>query len=143
MGPIYPKIIRTYISRSGKDFIWKYFCMMGHNRLTKFALVSFPQKSSFNTIVQFRYKLGRNHTTLCPRQLCHMIHSLKILKYGMIGYNSYTKVIVNLPKTFPFWARTIWAEFGPKLCNVMSHDSLSQDLFKVLWHDELQYRQKK
>ena len=69
-----------------------------------------------------------------------MIHSLKILKYGMMGYDSYTKVKVNLPNKFPFWARAIWAKFGPKLCNAMSHDSLSEDLFEVLWHDEAQYR---
>ena len=57
-----------------------------------------------------------------------------------MGYNSYTKVTVNLLKIFPFWARPILAEFGPKLCNVMSHDSLSEDLAEVLWHDEAQYR---
>ena len=51
----------------------------------------------------------------------------------MIGYNSYTKVIlVNLPKKFPFWVRTIGAQFGPKLCNLMSHDLISEDLFEVL-----------
>ena len=58
----------------------------------------------------------------------------------MMGYNSYTKVTVNLQKKFPFWARAIWAEFVPKLCNAMSHDSLFEDLFEVLWHDEAQYR---
>ena len=61
-------------------------------------------------------------------------------KYIMMRYNSYTKVTVNLPKISPFWARAIWAEFGPKLCNIMSHDSLSEDLFEVLWHDEAQCR---
>ena len=123
-----------------QSFVLKYFCMMGYNRLTKFALVSFPQKSSFNTIVHFGQNLGQNHKTLYSRQLCLMIHSLKILKYGMMGYDSYTKVKVNLPNKFPFWARAIWAKFGPKLCNAMSHDSLSEDLFEVLWHDEAQYR---
>ena len=58
----------------------------------------------------------------------------------MMGYNSYTKVAVNLPKKFPSWARAIWAEFGPKLCNVMSRNSLSEDLFDVLRHDKAQYR---
>ena len=106
---------------------------MGHNILTKFALVSFPQKSSFNTIVQFGHNLGQNHTTLCPRQLY-------LMKYGMMGYNSYNKVAVNLPKKFPFWATAIWDKFGSKLCNVMSHDSLSEDLFEVLWHEKAQYR---
>ena len=61
-------------------------------------------------------------------------------KYIMMRYNSYTKVTVNLPKIFPFWARAIWAEFGPKLCNIMSHDSLSENLFEVLWHDGAQCR---
>ena len=67
-----------------------------------------------------------------------MIHSLKTLKHDVMGYNSYTKVKVSLPKKFSFWARDIWAELEPKSCNVMSHDSLSQDLFEVLWHDETQ-----
>ena len=48
------------------EFILKYFCVMGHNILTKFPLVSFPQKSSFNTIVQFGHNLGQNHRS-CPR----------------------------------------------------------------------------
>ena len=69
-----------------------------------------------------------------------MIHSLKLLKNGMMGCNSYIKLTVNLPKIFPFWARAIWAKFGQKLYNVMSHDSLSEELFKVLWRDEAQYR---
>ena len=123
-----------------QSFVLKYFCMIGHNRLAMLALVSFLQKSSFNTIVQFWPNLGQNHTTLCSRQLCLMIHSLKILKYDMMVRNSYTKVTINLPTKFPFWARAIWAEFEPKLCNVMSHDSLSEDLVEVLWHDEAQYR---
>ena len=113
--------------RKMPQFILKYFCVMGHNILTKFALVSFPQKSPFNTMVQFGHNFSQNHTISCPRQLCLMIHSLKILKYTMIGYNSYTKVAVNLPKKFP-------------VCNVMSHDSLFEDLFEVLWHYKAQYR---
>ena len=32
---------------------FKYFGTMGNDRLKKVALVSFPQKSSFSTIVQF------------------------------------------------------------------------------------------
>ena len=72
-----------------------------------------------------------------------MIHSQKILNYGMMGYNSYTKVAVNLPEKLPFWARAIWAEFGPKLCNVTSHHSLSEGPFEVLWHDKAQYKQAK
>ena len=95
--------------QNATEFILKYFRVMGHNILTKFALVSFPQKSSFNTIVQFGHNLGQNHTILCPRQLCLLISLSKNLKYGMMGYNSYTEVAVNLPKKFPFSVRAIWA----------------------------------
>ena len=52
------------------------------------------------------------------------IHSLS--KYIMMVYNSYTRVTVNLPKIFPFWARAIWAE----LVNVISHDSLLRSFWK-------------
>ena len=55
----------------------------------------------------------------------------------MIRYNSQTKV-VNLLKNFLFWLRLIWAQFGPNLCGHISHDSLSKDLFEVLWHHEIQ-----
>ena len=113
--------------------------MIGHDRLKKVVLVIFPQKSSFNTIVQFKPNMGQDYGTLCPRQLYLMIHSLKILKCSMMGYNSQTKVLlVNLTKNFPFWLRAIWTQFGPNLCNLMSHDSLSEDLFEVLWHHEVQ-----
>ena len=61
--------------QNATEFILKYFCVMEHNILTKFALVSFPQKSSFNTFVQFGHNLGQNHTILCPRKLCLLIHS--------------------------------------------------------------------
>ena len=63
--------------QNATEFILKYFSVMGHNILTKFALVSFPQKSSFNTIVQFGHNLSQNHTILCSRQLCLLIYSLK------------------------------------------------------------------
>ena len=53
----------------------------------------------------------------------------------MMEYNSYSKVTINLLKEFPFWAREIWAKFGPKLYNIMSHDSLSEDFFEVFRHD--------
>ena len=113
--------------------------MIGDDRLKKVVLVIFPQKSSFNTIMQFGPNMGQNYATLYPRQLYLMIHSLKILKCSMMGYNSQTKVLlVNLPKKFPFWLRAFWAQFGPNLCNLMSHDSLSEDLFEVLWHHEIQ-----
>ena len=42
-----------------KRYIFRYFSIMGHNRLTKFAMVSLPQKSSDNTIVQFGHNLGQ------------------------------------------------------------------------------------
>ena len=29
-------------------------------------------------------------------------------------------------------------EFVPNLCNLMSRDSFSEDLFEVLWYDEAQ-----
>ena len=54
----------------------------------------------------------------------------------MMGYSSQPKVIlVNLPKKFPFWARTIQAQFGPKLLNLISHDSFSETLFEILQYD--------
>ena len=109
MGPICPKSIWPYISWSATEFILKYLCRRGHNRFTKFALVIFPQKSSFNRIVRFWHNLGQNHTTLCPRQLCLIIHSLQILKYGVMGYNSNTKVTVNLPKN----SLSGHGQFGP------------------------------
>ena len=81
----------------------EHFSMAGQNKLTKGALVSFPQKFTFKTIVQFRPNLGQNSTTLWTRQLCLLVHSLNILKYGMIGHNSQNKVILaNLPNKFPF-----------------------------------------
>ena len=59
---------------------WNIFSIMRRNRLAKVTLVSFPQKSSFNRIVQYDRNLGENYATLCPRQLCLLIHSLIILK---------------------------------------------------------------
>ena len=115
--------------------------MMRYNRLTKFALVSFPQKSSFNTIVQFGHNLGKSHTTLCPRQLCLMIQSLKILKYGMIGYNSYTKVTVNLPKKFLSGQGQFGPNLGQNYATVVCLMIHSLRIFlKVLLHDKAQYR---
>ena len=46
--------------------------------------------------------------------------------------------IISLPKKYPFWLRAFWAQFGPNLCNLMSHDSLSEDLFEDFWHHEVQ-----
>ena len=118
---------------------FKYFGMMGYDKLKKVVLVIFPQKSFFNTIVQFGPNMGQNYATLRPRQLYLMIHSLKIFKCSMMRYNSQTKVLlVNLPKEIIFWLRAIWVQFGPNLCNLMSHDSLSEDLFEVLWHHKAQ-----
>ena len=89
--------------------------------------------------MRFGPNMGQNYATWYPRQLYLMIHSLKILKYSMIAYNRETKVLwVNLPKKFPFWLRSFWAQFGPNLCNLMSHDYLSGDFFEVFWHHEVQ-----
>ena len=88
----------------------KHFGMVAHDRLKKVVLVIFPQKSSFNTIVQFGPNMAQNYATICPRQLYLMIHSLKIMKCSMMGYNSQTNVLlVNLPKKFRFW------RLGPNL----------------------------
>ena len=46
--------------------------------------------------------------------------------------------ISQLTKKVPFLARTIWAQRWPNLCILMSHDSLSEELFEVLWLDEQQ-----
>ena len=121
----------------------KHFGMMGHDRLKNLVFIIFPQKSFFDTIVQFGPNMDQNYTTLCSRKLYLIIHSLKILKCSMMGYNSQMKVsLVNLPKKFAFRLRAIWIQFGPNLCNIMSHDSLSEDLFKVLWHREVQKKDK-
>ena len=51
--------------------------------------------------------------------------------------------ISQFSKKIPFWGRAIWAQLGQKLCNLMSHDSHSEDLFEVLWcYDEAQYLDK-
>ena len=47
-----------------KVFLY-HFGMMGFDRLKKIVLVIFPQKSSFNVIVQFGSNMGQNHATLC------------------------------------------------------------------------------
>ena len=117
----------------------KHFGMMGHDRLKKVVSVIFPQKSYFNTIMQFGLNTGQNYATLYPRQLELMIYSLKLLKCSMMGYISQTKVLlVNLPKKFPFWPRASQVQFGPDLCNLMYHDSFSGGLFEVFWHHEVQ-----
>ena len=46
--------------------------------------------------------------------------------------------ISQFTQKIPFQARTTEAQLGPKLQNIMSHDSLSEDLLEVLWHDETQ-----
>ena len=61
--------------------------------------------------MQFGHNLGQNHTTLCPRQLCVMIHSLKALKYGMMGLHQSDS---EFTKKIPFQDKgnlgTIWAK---------------------------------
>ena len=78
--------LTLYLMISHRVF-FKHFGMMGKDSLTKVASVSFSQKSSFYTIVHFWPILGRNYATLCPKQLCLMIHSLKILKSSIMGCN--------------------------------------------------------
>ena len=57
----------------------------------------------------------------------------------MMGDNRQNKVLlVYLPKKFPLRLGKIWAQFGPNLYNLMSHDLLSEDLFEVSWHYEIQ-----
>ena len=132
------QIYLTLNLRSVTEFILKYFGITGHNILTKFSFASFPKKSFFDTIVQFGLNLGQKYTTLFPRQLCLMIHSLKIVEYGMMGYNSYTKLTINLPKKLLFWARTIWAQFRPNSCNLICYDSSYEHMFEFFWHDNAQ-----
>ena len=45
-------------------------------------------------------------------------------------------IISQFTKKIHFVARTIEAQNGPKLYNMMSHDSFSEDLLEVLWHGE-------
>ena len=66
-------------------FLLKHFSMIEHNRLIKVTLVSFPQNIPFSTIVHFGPNLGQIYATLCPRQLCHMVLSLKVLKCSTMG----------------------------------------------------------
>ena len=81
--------------------------MMGHNRWAKVTLVSFRQKSSSSAIGQFKPILGQNYASLCLRQFCLRICSVRILKcYSMMRYSSQTKAMfANLPKKFSFGAR--------------------------------------
>ena len=55
--------------------------------------------------------------------------------HNFIGYLAN---ISQFTQKVPFQARTTEAQFGPKLWNIMSHDSLSEDLLEVLWHDKTQ-----
>ena len=113
-----------------QEVFLKHFSMMGNNRLAKVTLVGFP----FSTIVHFGPNSGKNYANIWSRELCHMIHSLIMLKCSMMGCHGQTKVIlVNLPKKFPFGARTIEAQCGSKLYKIMAHDSLSEDFFHILW----------
>ena len=58
----------------------KHFGMMRHDRLKKVVLIIFPEKSSFNKILQCGPNMGQKYATLCPKQLYLMIHSLKLFK---------------------------------------------------------------
>ena len=48
-------------------------------------------------------------------------------------------MLVNLHKQSPFGAKAIWTQFGSRLYNIMSHDSLSEDVLEVLWYNEAQW----
>ena len=67
-----------------------------------------------------------------------MIGSLKILRFSIMGYNSYTKVI--LPKSI--YQKNFLSgqgQFGTNLIQnhaTLFHDSLYEDVFKDFWHDE-------
>ena len=126
---------------------FEIFLHDGAQQIDKVCIRQFsPQFSPKNPLLTQLRNLGTIWTkiyNLMSQAIMSHDSISKSLKYGMMGYNRYTKVTVNLPKIFPFWAGVFWAKFGPKLCNIMSHDSLSEDLFEVLWHDEAQYRQTK
>ena len=96
---------------------------MGNNILTKFTLVSFPHNC------EIWVESGPKAYNLMPQAIMSPDSLSKNLKHVMMGFNSYTKVAVNIPKNFPFWVMAISAKFGTILCNLMSHDSLSEDFF--------------
>ena len=75
--------------------------------------------------------LGQNYATLCLKQLGLKICSPKILKFSsMMGFNIQSNVMfVSLPKSSPSTQRQL-IRFGPKLSNLMFHDSLSENCFK-------------
>ena len=82
--------------------------------LKRLVLVIFPLTFSFDTILEFRLNLRQNHATLCIRQLFLMILSLRIFKCSVMGYNSYTKVLlVNMPIEKSLFGLR---QFGPNLC---------------------------
>ena len=57
----------------------------------------------------------------------------------MMGFNIQTEVmLVSLPKKFPSREGQL-VRLGPKLSNLMFHDSLSENFFEILWHDGAQY----
>ena len=128
-------------------FLLKYFSMMEHNRLIKVTLFSFPQNIPFSTIVHFGPNLSQTYATLCPRELCHMVHSLKVLKYNTLGQHSYTKVIlVNLPKNSLSGQGQLMPNFGQnyttclmihslriflRFCGMMRHNKQTNVVFVV------------
>ena len=127
-----------------------YFEIFLHNgtqQIDKVCIRQFsPQFSLKNPLLTQLRNLGTIWTkiyNLMSQAIMSHDSLSKSLNYGLMGYKRYTKVTVSLPKIFPFWGGAFWAKFRPKLCNIMSHDSLSEDLSEVWQHDEAQYRQTK
>ena len=71
------------------EFLLEHFRMMLGNRLRKVAFSHILLKFCFKSqLCSLDPIWARNYENLCPRQLCLMIHQLKILKCCMMGYHS-------------------------------------------------------
>ena len=54
-----------------------------------------------------------------------------------VFFETLTKAtLVSFPQKSSIPLLTTLAQFEPRLRNLMSHDSLSEDNFEDLWHDE-------
>ena len=130
-----PKIFNL-ISHDLSQIFFIHFSIMGHIMQIKLILVSFAR----NPLLVQLGNLGQNYATLCLKQLGLMIGSLRSFKYSfMMGFNIQTKVMfVSLPKKSPSTQGQL-ISFGPKLSNLIFHDSLSENCFEILWYFETQY----
>ena len=54
------------------------------------------------------------------------------MQYDGVQWLDQSHVSQFAKKKFPFGAREIFAQFGIKLCNLLSHDLLSKDLLEIL-----------